>query len=435
MPDSKLKYLWIFYNLFVCALALIWRRLLFRTKVIAISGSVGKTTAKDCLALILARRFPIVSTIGTFNGRNGIPRTILRARPWHRFVIVEAGIQKPGRMWRSAWLLKPDVVVMLRVAMTHPKGFDSLDVVAHEKAKLLDPLSQRGVAILDGDDARVAAMAKGRPFEVIRFGYSDTFDVWADEVSATWPDRLRFRVHAGDKTQWIQTQLVGAHWVPSVLAAITAALHCGVSMEDAANALAGMQPVIARMQPVDLHGGATMIRDEYNGSLVTAWPALQVLKTGKAQRKLVVLACYDGEGGEEDAALPVAREMAGFADIAIVVGSHSEAVCRTALAAGMSPQNLLCAESLPETAEILRRVRRQGDLVLLRGLWDWHMSRVYFAQLGSVACWKTDCQKVITCDNCWELGFRPFERALGAVADAGPQTTTLRVGRGHSSSG
>jgi UDP-N-acetylmuramoyl-tripeptide--D-alanyl-D-alanine ligase len=338
-------------------------------------------------------------------------------------------------MWRSAWLLKPDIVVMLGVSMTHPEGFDSLDTVAEEKAKLLGSLSRRGVAILNADDARVAAMAKGRPFEVIRFGRPEAFNVWADEISATWPDRLRFRVHAGDKTQWIQTQFVGAHWVPSVLAAITAALHCGVSIEDAAKALTDVQPFVGRMQPVELPGGTTMIRDEHNGSLVTAWPALQVLKTAKAQRKLVVLACFDGVGASEDAALPVAQEMAGFADIAIVVGSHSEAVCRTALAAGMDPRNLLRAESLPETAEILRQVRRPGDLVLLRGLWDWHMSRVYFAQLGSVACWKTDCERELDCDTCTELGFRPFERALGAVADTGPQATTLRVGRGHSSSG
>ncbi len=386
MRNSKLESVWVFYNLFVCALAFVWRRLLFRTRVIAISGSAEKTTAKDCLASILAGKFPIVSTLGSFNGRYGLPRTVLRARPRHRFIVAEVGIQRPGRRWRSAWLLRPDMVVMLGVGLTHPEGFESLDSVASEKAKLLGPLSRRGVAILDGDDVRVRAMAEGGPFEVIHFGRSRACNVWADEISASWPDRLGFRAHAGDQTQWIQTRLVGAHWVPSVLAAITAALQCGVSLEAAAKALEEVQPVTARMQPVDLPGGATMIRDELNGSLVTAWPALQVLENAKAPRKLVVLACYDGLGASLDVVLPVAREMARVAEIAIVVGGHSKAVCQTAIAAGMDPGNVFRAESLPETAEILRQVRRRGDLVLLRGLWDWHMSRVYFAQLGSVGC-------------------------------------------------
>jgi hypothetical protein len=124
--------------------------------------------------------------------------------------------------------------------------------------------------------------------------------------------------------------------------------------------------------------------------------------------------------------------MARVAEIAIVVGSHSQAVCQTAVAAGMDPRNVLQAESLTETAEILEQVRRRGDLVLLRGLWDWHMSRVYFAQLGSVACWKTDCEKPITCDNCPELGFQPFKSAPSAAPET-DVNTTLGAGNRDSS--
>ena len=251
-------------------------------------------------------------------------------------------------------------------------------------------------------------MAQDGRFQVSLFGTSAAFDVWADEVSATWPDRLSFHVHAAGQTARIRTRLVGAHWTPSVLAAIAAALRCGASLEEAANALREVQPVTARMQPVELPGGATMLRDEFNGSLVSAGAALRVLESARAPRKVIVFGCiYDGPGTSRDDVIHVAGKLGVVADVAVIVGSHSEAACRAAIEAGMAPRNVHRVPSLPEVAKVLGRVIRPGDLVLLRGTWDWHLSRVYYALLGDVACWKTDCTKPFTCDHCDELGFRP----------------------------
>jgi len=141
----------------VVAAAIVWRRLaLRRTTVIAITGSVGKSTTADCLASILSLMGPTLQTKGR-NGRQGLPDTILRARPHHRFLVLEAGILKPGRMWRSAFLIRPDVAIITAVNWQHARNFDSLDLIAFEKAKMLDAAPSSGLAVLNADDPRVAA--------------------------------------------------------------------------------------------------------------------------------------------------------------------------------------------------------------------------------------------------------------------------------------
>ena len=106
----------------LAALAFLWRTLLFRTKFIAVTGSFGKTTAKDFLAAMLARLGPTVKTDGNRNGTIGISQAILRTRPWHRFVVMEIGTDRKGFMVRGSLLVRPDVVLILRVARRTPRS-------------------------------------------------------------------------------------------------------------------------------------------------------------------------------------------------------------------------------------------------------------------------------------------------------------------------
>jgi UDP-N-acetylmuramoyl-tripeptide--D-alanyl-D-alanine ligase len=149
--------LWLFY-----ALAYLWRRMLFRTTFIAITGSVGKTTAKECMAAILSTQFRTVLTLNNQNVHYGVPLTMLRVRPWHRFAVIEMGTDGPGLIKRSARLVRPHVAIILTVAKSHTKVFSSLEQIAAEKSSLLDVLLPSRLAILNADDSRVGRMASGR---------------------------------------------------------------------------------------------------------------------------------------------------------------------------------------------------------------------------------------------------------------------------------
>ena len=422
--------LWICRIWLLYGLAYLWRSLLFRTTFIAITGSVGKTTAKECMAAILSTQFSTASTVNNQNDRYGVPRTMLRVRPWHRFAVIEIGTDGPGLIRRSARLVRPHVAAVLTVARTHTNVFSSLEEIAVEKASLLDAILPAGLAILNADDSRVRLMASGRRCQVKTFGLSAGLDLWADEVSSTWPETLTLRVHTRTEVEWVRTKLVGRHWANSVLAGIAGALACGVPLKTAVAAVANVEPFPARMQPVLLPGGAMMIRDEANGSYDTLQPALHVLRESNVTRRVLVISNVSDCGKHAQRPRVLFKELgevtAQVADLAVFVSEHAHYAIKSAIAGGMRPDRVIGHSDLYEAAKYLKSELREGDLVLLRGRGTEHLSRIFFAQFGEIGCWETHCSKTIVCDHCNEL--RPGFDLQVIKKGARPERISASVG-------
>lgn len=386
------------------ALAAVWRRVLFRTTFIAVTGSLGKTTAKECIARILQTRFPTAKTLYNQNDASGVPRTVLRVRPWHRFAVVEVGTDRPGLITRSSRLIRPRIAVVLTVARTHTQSFVTLEETAAEKARILDALPPDGLAILNFEDPRVRQMAVGVGRRVKTFGRSPADDLRVTEVSAQWPGRLMLQVCTASDMQWIKTNLVGEQWVNSVLAALLTALSCGIDLATAAAAVGQVEPFIARMQPVRLVSGAIILRDEYNGSQDTWGPALAVLKEATVARRILVASGMSDSGKRISVHMrELGQAAARAADVAVFVGEHAKSAAKAAVRSGMAPGAVVGFADLERAAEYLRSELRGGDLVLLKGRTTDHLERVFFAQIGSVRCRKARCSKTIACDLCPEL--------------------------------
>ena len=399
--------LWACRLWLLSALAYLWRRLLFRTTFIAITGSMGKTTAKECMAAILSTQFSAASTLNNQNDRYGVPRTMLRVRPWHRFAVIEMGTDGPGLIKRSAQLVRPHVAIVLTVARSHTKVFLSLEEIAAEKSSLLDAVLPGGLVILNADDSSVRLMASGHRCQVKTFGLSAGQDLWADEVSSAFPETLTLRVHTRSEVERVRTKLVGRHWTNSVLAGIAGALACGVPLKTAAAALTNVEPFPARMQPVQLPNGATMIRDELNGSYDTWQAAVKVLEDSHAARRVLVMSdvtdWHKKSMKARDRNKELGRIAARVAEVAIFVGEHARHAVEAAVAAGMHRDRAHGFPNLLEAAEHLKSELRHGDLVLLRGRATDHLSRIFFSQFGEIGCWRTYCGKTIVCDHCDEL--------------------------------
>lgn len=412
--------LWSWYCVFLSGLALLWRRVMFRTTFIAITGSVGKTTATECLAAVLSSRFPVNATRHGSNGRYGIATTVLRTRFRHRFTVVEVGTKLPGALRKAAWEVNPEVVVMLSVGRTHTDNFPTLEHMAAEKAQLLSRLGRRGLAILNGDDPRVSAMAAHCRGRVFTFGQSPRFELWASEVSARWPARLSFRVHWRGESEWVSTRLVGEHWVPSVLGALAAAVSCGMDLKSAAAALEYVEPHRARLRPVVLPSGAIMLRDDFNPTVQSLPAALRVLEQAQARRRLLALSDVSDTGQEVDQRYrELGQAVARSTDWAIFFGEHCRRGAEAALAAGMRPESVHAFPGWQEAARFLNSELREGDLVLLRCFETDHPERIFFAQFGTVECTKPKCLIVHLCDYCREL--RPgLERAAEAPTPVRP---------------
>ena len=397
--------IWCFYNAFVAAAAAVWRRLMFRTAVIAVTGSVGKTTTVKCLRACLASKYEVVATeFGS--ARQAVPRALLRIRPRHRFAVCEVGILKPNRMWRSALVLRPNIAVVTQVLPRHLGGIGSIETIAQEKAQILSRLTHREVAVLNGDDARVAAMANSGPFKTAFFGGPNVSQTYATEVTSAWPGRLCLSLHSPAGTYTLKTNLVGTHWTTSLLAAIATAEQCGVSVSESVKALQGIEPFRARLEPVTVPQGAVVLRDEGNGSTAAYLKALQVLKDAQAGRRIIICGQVT-DRTEANSLERVGEEIARSTELAIFVGPHRHEASQAALTGGMPPDRIRCFETVREAAEFMKKEVCADDLILLRGQSQDHVSRVYFALRGQVKCWISDCRLSGLCDRCWRLGFEP----------------------------
>ncbi|HEY2830576.1 MAG TPA: Mur ligase family protein, partial [Thermoanaerobaculia bacterium] len=298
---------------------------MIRTTVIAITGSVGKTTAKECLAAALGGTEGVVKTFRNQNDRFGLPRTIRAMRPWHRFAVIELGTQRPGDMRRLARLAKPDIAVVLCVARTHTDKFKDLDETAAEKAELVRALAPRGIAVLNADDPRVRSMAHGRKLRTVFFGSAPECDYRVQAAESRWPDRLRFAVVNGEQRFEVRTRLVGAHWLSSVLAALATAAACGIPIEDAARRIGQVPPSAGRMQPVKLPSGATIMRDEENGSPDTLAAMFEVLRNASADRRgLVFSDLSDSTEKPRKRLRTIGRLASELCDFAAFVGEHAQ---------------------------------------------------------------------------------------------------------------
>ncbi len=388
--------------------ATLWRKLLFRTTFIAVTGSIGKTTTKELLACMLSSRGRTFRSLGNQNSFRLVPLNVLRVRPWHRFAVLEIGIAGPGFMHKAARAVRPDVAVILAVARTHSQGFQDLDQYAEEKAILLKFLRPGGLAVLNHDDPRVANMAGRVHDRVCLTGSSPACGLWVDQVSSRWPDRLSFRAHSGGETCLIQTQHLGSHWVTAYAASLAVAVQLGVPLQRAAQAASTVPPYTARLEPMTLPGGAVLVRDDYSASIDTFEAAMRFLREARADRRILVLSDFSDSGEHQRQRLKsLLTGVSGWLDLLVLTSAHHGRAEKKLINRLAAPGSIRTFLSFDDATSFLKAELRQGDLVLLKGRSTDHVSRLFFAQMGKVQCRKNPCDKTMLCDGCWELGFRP----------------------------
>jgi UDP-N-acetylmuramoyl-tripeptide--D-alanyl-D-alanine ligase len=259
--------------------------------VVAITGSVGKTSTKDLAAAAVATGRETAASEKSFNNEIGVPLTLANAAESTEVTIVEMGARGPGHLQLLCDVARPDIGVVTAVVAAHTEAFGSLEAVASAKGELVESLPSRGTAILNSDDHRVAAMATRTVAGVLRYSASGSraADVVAEEVEVD--DQLRPRFRAG--TPWGRVNVLlearGAHQVGNALAALAVAGSCGVDIEAAAVALAAAQLSPWRMQLVRTRAGAAVLNDAYNANPASMTAALHALAGLPGSRKVAVL--------------------------------------------------------------------------------------------------------------------------------------------------
>ncbi|MGJ7441365.1 UDP-N-acetylmuramoyl-tripeptide--D-alanyl-D-alanine ligase [Aquipuribacter sp. MA13-6] len=264
---------------------------------VGITGSAGKTTCKDLLAAVLRHAGhgeALVATHGSYNNELGLPLTVLRAGSGTRFLVLEMGARGPGHIRHLTEVARPDVSVVLGVGTAHLGEFGSREAIASAKGELVEALDAArpgSLAVLNGDDHLVRAMASRTSAPVVLVGEGDGSDVQAVDVELDADARLRFGLlgrstGASGRAEPVRLALTGEQHLGNALAAAAVALHLGVPAAVVAEGLTAARPVARyRMEVVDRPDGVRVVNDAYNASPEAVAAALRALAhMGRAAR-------------------------------------------------------------------------------------------------------------------------------------------------------
>jgi UDP-N-acetylmuramoyl-tripeptide--D-alanyl-D-alanine ligase len=334
-------------------------------KVLAITGSNGKTSTKDFAASVLGRKFRVTKTQGNFNNQVGLPRTILEANSDHEVGVWELGMNHPGEIAALAKIAAPDAVIITNIGVAHIEFMGSREAIAKEKGALAEAVDPSGTVILNADDSFSKKIAERTRADVIFAGTNDG-TIRAIDIQQS-ADGSEFTIIEGAHRCRAQLPVPGIHMVQNALLAVAAGRAFGLSLEDAAAGLAGTPLTKARLQIKEING-VQFLDDSYNANPDSMKAALQTLVELEADGKRIAVLGEMRELGNETQRghKEVGEAAASFGiDHLIGIGEMGAVIARAAQKAGLASSDAV--GSTAEAAERLIEIVDPGDLVLIKG--------------------------------------------------------------------
>ena len=345
VPDTEVAY---------GLLARFWRDR-FDIPVIGVTGSVGKTTVKEMLALTLSPRGPVLKTAASQNNETGVPKALLQLTPEHKSAVIEMGMRGSGQIAYLCGIAHPTVGVITVIADNHLELLGSRDAIADAKGELLEALPEDGLAVLNAEDAYLPRLLSKTKARVLTYGSGGQMQ--ADGITRT-EGGWSFTVRGVPVT----LNALSRHDICNALAALTVAEALGVSLIDAAEALQAYVPPPMRMQSVKTPWGGTVLNDAYNAAPASVGSALETLAAQSGGRKIAFLGDMRELGVRaEEAHRELGAVIAGLGglDLLYTVG-------------GLAAQIPGAAQRFADSEDAARFARqafskKAGDVVLVKG--------------------------------------------------------------------
>jgi UDP-N-acetylmuramoyl-tripeptide--D-alanyl-D-alanine ligase len=345
--------------------------------VVGITGSAGKTTAKELTAHVLkSAGYRVLKSERNYNNGLGLPLSVLRmvsegnSPDQFDLAVLEMGMSSPTHeIQRLCRITPPDIGVELMVAPVHLEYLGSIENIAAAKAELIEGLKPGGTAILNADDALVMKMREKHAGRTLTFGITNPADVSAVDIDTRSLGKVRFRLLTPDGEARTELSMSGHHNLSNALAAATVGVAFGLPAEEIANALSTARPPKMRGEIVDFAAGFTVIDDSYNSNPRSLLNMVRTMAEGREGRKrLLVIAGEMLELGPDEASLHRAagREIAETGvNVLWGVRGLAKEIVAGAREAGLSETRFFNS-SEEATAEVIKEVR-EGDLVLVKG--------------------------------------------------------------------
>lgn len=338
-------------------------------RVLAVTGSVGKTTTKDLISAAVSSSLATHSTAGNFNNRLGLALTCLGLKPSHEVLVVEMGMNAAGEIAELCTIARPDVAVVTTVAPVHLEGLGTIQNIAAAKFELVAALQPEGVAVLNADDPFVSAMAAKTPASVMWFGRAADADVKLVKASINHEGYTVATFEVKGRQHDVELKLAGPHNAMNAACAVAAAMAVGVGPEKACAGISLVEPGRHRLAMADV-GTVRLIDDCYNASPRSVEVALDTLKAVSSQRRRVAILGDMLEMGDvtesvhRDVGISAAQHEV---NCLISVGKNSSIMGAAAVEGGMVPGEVYEAPDAIAAAALAREILRSRDVVLVKG--------------------------------------------------------------------
>lgn len=376
----------------------------YKPKIIAITGSVGKTSTKDAVFTVLSKFKKVRKSEKSFNSEIGLPLTILGSpngwddpfiwfenilhgfylilwkQKYPEYLVLEVGVGKPGDIKKNIlpWL-KPDVIIVTRFPdkPVHIEFFDSVEKIIEEKSSLVSMLKKDGILILNHDDEKVYALHQKSNFRTVSFGahenstyhYMYPTYLYAERGDIKVPNGINFKLeYDGNTFPVMLPNILGMHNIGQALAALACAHELGCDLLESINAVSEYVTPPGRLSLIEGINNSIIVDDTYNSSPVAMDAAIEVLKDIEGKRKIAVLGdmLELGKFTEEEHNL-VGEKISGVADILVVVGPRARFIADGASAKGFPQKNIYSFDSSKTNTKFLEGMVEKGDIILIKG--------------------------------------------------------------------
>ncbi len=343
-------------------------------KVVAITGSNGKTSTKDLAAAILRERFRCIKTAGNLNNHIGVPLTLLQASAQDEAGVFEIGMNHPGEIAPLAALVRPDVAVITNIGVAHIEYMGSRGAIALEKGALAEALPVDGVLVLGAEGEFSKALAARTQARTVLCGFDD------GRVRATGLEQdfagTRFLLHADGQTAPVSLPVPGAHMVSNALLAVGAALSLGLTIAECARGLGKLELTKGRLEQKEARG-IRVLDDTYNANPDSMVAALQTLvQVPSCGRRMAVLGRMGELGAESEQGHRRVGEAAGELGVDVLIAVGDEAAVTAQAARRRGVKTVLEVPSTEAAILTLRELACSGDVVLVKGSRSARMERV-----------------------------------------------------------
>ncbi|HVB20646.1 MAG TPA: alanine racemase [Ktedonobacteraceae bacterium] len=349
--------------------------------VIAVTGSTGKTSTKEALASVLSSNFATFKSWQNYNDLLGIPLSLGRLEQRHEYAVVELGCDHPGEMSDLCRIVQPTIGVLTNVSPAQLQYFGTLERYAAELAMLLTALPADGIGFVNGDESNTHETDTGFAGRIIRYYPSQ-----AQDVQVTWNGVQCIAPHSPIP---LTSHLLGRHHVATMLAAHAVATYCGMQPAEIQHALARLQPLSGRLNPLAGVHDTMLLDDTHNATPSSVSAGLETLKMLPAGRRIAILGDMVRLGDyDEEAHRLVGRKVAQCADFLIVHGERSVIVAESAMQAGLPAKCITITSTHEDAAQVARQITedantgRSGsnfqhtDVLLIKGSEETRMERV-----------------------------------------------------------